>query len=49
MMQLDKPSFWRCVASMEGQHILETENGRLKLLDRYGLKSLVSNKTAQKL
>jgi len=48
MMQLDKPSFWRCVASMEGQRILESENGRLKLLDRYGLKSLVGSKTAQK-
>lgn len=48
MMQLDKPAFWRCVASMEGQHILEIENGRLKLLDRYGLKSLIGSKTAQK-
>lgn len=48
MMQLDKPAFWRCVASMEGQHILESENGRLKLLDRYGLKSLIGSKTAQK-
>lgn len=48
MLQLDRPAFWRCVASLEGQHILESENGRLKLLDRYGLKSLVSSKTAQK-
>ncbi len=48
MLQLDKPAFWRCVASMEGQRILECENGRLKLLDRYGLKSLIGSKTAQK-
>jgi len=48
MMQLDKPAFWRCVASLEGQHILEIENGRLKLLDRYGLKSIVGSKSAQK-
>ena len=48
MMKLDKPAFWRCVATMEGLHILESENGRLKLLDRYGLKSLVGSKTAQK-
>ena len=48
MLQLDKPAFWRCVASLEGQHLLESENGRLKLLDRYGLRSLVANKSVQK-
>lgn len=48
MLQLDVPAFWRCVATLEGQKILDSEDGRLKLLDRYGLKSLVANKTAQK-
>ena len=48
MLQLDGPAFWRCVASLEGQRILESVNGRLKLLDRYGLKSLIGNKTTQK-
>lgn len=48
MLQLDKPAFWRCVATLEGQHLVELERGRLKLLDRYGLRSLVGNKTAQK-
>lgn len=48
MLQLDKPAFWRCVAMLEGQHLVEVESGRLKLLDRYGLRSLVGNKTAQK-
>lgn len=48
MLQLDKPAFWRCVATLEGQHLLESRRGRLKLLDRYGLRSFVRTKTAQK-
>lgn len=48
MLQLDVPSFWRCVAVLEGLKIVESVNGRLKLLDRYGLKSLVNNKSVQK-
>lgn len=48
MLQLDKPSFWRCVATLEGQHLLESYGGRLKLLDRYGLRTLVGAKTARK-
>lgn len=48
MLQLDKPSLWRCVATLEGQHLVESIGGRLKLLDRYGLKSFVANKTTHK-
>jgi len=48
MLQLDSPAFWRCVATLEGQKVVESENGRLKLLDRYGLRSIVHNKTVQK-
>jgi len=48
MLQLDLPSFWRCVATLEGLKLIESINGRLKLLDRYGLRSLVNNKTVQK-
>lgn len=48
MLQLDSPAFWRCVAMLEGQKVIESENGRLKLLDRYGLRSLVHNKSVQK-
>jgi len=47
MLKLDKPAFWRCVAYLEGMHILESVSGRLKLLDRYGLRTLVGNKTAR--
>jgi len=48
MLQLDKPSLWRCVAALEGHGVVESVNGRLKLLDRYGLRSLVNNKSVQK-
>lgn len=48
MLMLDKPALWRCVATLEGQHLLESYGGRLKLLDRYGLRSLVANKSTQK-
>lgn len=48
MLQLDVPSFWRCVATLEGHGVVESVNGRLKLLDRYGLRSLVNSKTVQK-
>ena len=45
MLQLDIPSFWRCVAVLEGQHMLESYGGTLKLLDRYALRTLVGTKT----
>lgn len=48
MLQLDEQSFWRCVATLEGQKVVESERGSLKLLDRYGLRTFVGQKTAQK-
>lgn len=48
LLQLEAPALWRCVASLEGQHLVESLSGRLKLLDRYGLRSLVKNKSARK-
>lgn len=48
MLNLDASAFWRCVATLEGLHLIESRHGTLKLLDRYGLKSLVNKKTAQK-
>lgn len=47
LLQLDEASFWRCVAILEGQSILEVEGRRLKLLDRYSLRTFISRKTAQ--
>lgn len=47
LLQLDEPSFWRCVATLEGQHIVEVDSNKLKLLDRYGLRTFVGRKTAQ--
>lgn len=48
MLQLDESSFWRCVATLEGEKVLESEGGKLKLIDRYGLRTYVGRKTAQK-
>lgn len=48
LLQVDEASFWRCVATFEGQSILETDGNMLKLLDRYGLKTFIGRKTAQK-
>ncbi len=48
LLQVDEQSFWRCVASLEGQHILETDGRKLKLVDRYGLKTFIVRKTTQK-
>lgn len=47
LLQVDETSYWRCVASLEGQHIVEVEGTRLKLIDRYGLRTFVGRKTAQ--
>ncbi len=47
MLQLDEQAFWRCVAVLEGQKVVESEGGRLKLVDRYGLRTYVGQKTAQ--
>lgn len=48
LLQLDSPSFWRSVAVLEGDGILEVVNGKLKLLDRYGLRTFVSRKSGKK-
>lgn len=48
MLQLDQAAYWRCVAQLEGQKCVEVMNGKLKLLDRYGLRTFVSRKIAQK-
>lgn len=48
MLQIDKQTFWRCVAKLEGQHLLDTHGCRLKLLDRYALRTMLRNKTTQK-
>ena len=48
LLQVDDSSFWRCVAVFEGQQIVEVEGKTIKLLDRYGLKSYIASKTAQK-
>ncbi len=48
MLQLDEPSYWRCVATLEGEKVLESVGGKLKLIDRYGLRTYVGRKTAQK-
>lgn len=47
MLHIDAPSFWRCVTHLEGQKVVEVTKGKLKLLDRYGLKSFVNSKMAQ--
>lgn len=47
LLQVDETSFWRCVATLEGQHIIETDGKKLKLLDRYSLKTFIGHKTAQ--
>ncbi len=47
LLQVDESSFWRCVATLEGQHILEVDGKKLKLLDRYSLKTFIGRKTAQ--
>lgn len=45
LLQLDEASFWRCVATFEGQNIVEIDGKKLNLLDRYGLKTFISRKT----
>lgn len=46
MLQLEEQVFWRSVAALEGLKIVELEGERLKLLDRYALRTFVGNKTA---
>ena len=48
LLRLDKSSFWRCVAILEGRGCLEIENGALKLIDRYALRRFVGEKTVPK-
>ncbi len=47
LLQTDEASFWRCVATLEGQHIVEVDGRKLKLLDRYALRTFIGRKTAQ--
>ena len=44
MLHLDQAAFWRSVATLEGSDCVEFVNGKLKLLDRYGLRQFVSKK-----
>lgn len=44
MLQLDQAGFWRCVAMLEGEKVVEVLDGKLFLIDRYGLRSFVSRK-----
>lgn len=48
MLQLEESAYWRCVATLEGLKAIESEGGKLKLVDRYGLRTFVGQKTAQK-
>lgn len=47
LLQTDEASFWRCVATLEGQRIVEVDGRKLKLLDRYALRTFIGRKTAQ--
>lgn len=44
MLKLDEPSFWRCIAALEGIKALEVVEGRLHLTDRYELRKFINNK-----
>ena len=48
MLHLDQAAFWRCVTVLESMGCIEIVNGKLKLLDRYGLHSFVTQKMAYK-
>lgn len=48
LLRLDAPSFWRCVAVLEGRECVEMEKGILKLIDRYALRRYVGEKTLPK-
>ncbi len=48
LLRLEKSSFWRCVAILEGRGCLEIENGTLKLTDRYALRRFVGEKSVPK-
>ena len=47
LLQVDETSFWRCVTILESQKIIDVEGRRLKLLDRYALRTFIGRKTAQ--
>lgn len=47
LLQVDEASFWRCVATLEGLHIVDTDGRKLKLIDRYALRTFIGRKTAQ--
>lgn len=47
MLHLNSSEFWRSVTILEGEHCVEAVNGRLKLIDRYGLNHFVNAKTGQ--
>ena len=46
MLHLDQAAFWRSVTALESTGSIEVANGKLKLLDRYGLHSFVVQKKA---
>lgn len=46
MLQLDQSSFWQSISHLEELHCVEETGGKLKLIDRYGLKGYVSAKMA---
>jgi len=48
LLRVDAPSFWRCVAVLEGRDCVEMEKGVLKLTDRYALRRYVGEKTLPK-
>lgn len=48
LLRLDSPSFWRCVAVLEGRECVEMDKGVLKLTDRYALRRYVGEKTLPK-
>lgn len=48
LLRLDAPSFWRCVAVLEGRECIEMNGGVLNLTDRYALRRYVGEKTLPK-
>jgi len=44
MLHMQPADFWRAVAVLEGKKIVESAGGVLKLIDRYGLRSVVNSK-----
>lgn len=48
MLQLDQAGFWRCIATLEGENVVEVIGGKLRLIDRYGLRLFVGRKLMEK-